>query len=293
MIESEGQNRRGRTKKNAGKMPSFQFYPADWRKDPAIQSLDYETRGVWFEMLCIMHESKERGVLLLNGYVMPEDALARLLGLDNQKLSECITKLLTYGVAKRRISDGAIFNKRMVEDERLCEIRRNAGKMGGNPALLNQNPTTGDNQNSTPSSSSSFSSSDSTIPADGAAGGGGELKLEEGERSPGAKLKAAKKKPTEADPRHREFIEEYSAAWGEHFGDKYPFHVSDADQLARLLKTSTLTVDSLMRGVRWCWSQNESDGFVSRAVKQAATIRGFCTNYAAIIGAAKNSNAKR
>jgi uncharacterized phage protein (TIGR02220 family) len=143
------------------KMPAMQFYPADWRKDLAVQALDYFERGVWFEILCLMHESSERGVLLLNGHPMPDDVLARLLGLDNQILTTSLTKLLTYGVAKRRQSDSAIFNKRMVDDERLCQMRREAGKLGGNPALLNQNKTTRVKQIPTPSSSSSSSSSSS------------------------------------------------------------------------------------------------------------------------------------
>ena len=148
-------------------MPAMQFYPADWRKDLAVQALGYHDRGVWFEMLCLMHESSERGVLLLNGAPMAEEVIARLLGLDNQIFNQTLSNLLTYGVAKRRQSDNAIFNKRMIDDERLCETRRQAGKLGGNPALLNQNRTTQVKQKPTPSSSSSSSSSDSKAAAKG------------------------------------------------------------------------------------------------------------------------------
>lgn len=143
-----------------GKMPAMQFYPADWRKDLAVQSLGYHDRGVWFEMLCLMHESSERGVLLLNEAPMADEVVARLLGLDNQTFNQTLSTLLTYGVAKRRQEDNAIFSKRMVADENLCQIRRKAGKLGGNPALVKQKRTTQDNQNPTPSSSSSSSSSD-------------------------------------------------------------------------------------------------------------------------------------
>lgn len=145
--------------KNSGRLPAFQFYPADWRKDPGVQSLDFETRGIWWEIICLLHESDERGVLLLNGHPMPESALCRLLGLDNQKLTTALTTLLTYGVAKRRESDGALYSKRMVADENLRQIRKLAGSKGGNPLLLNQKPTTLVKQNPTPSSSSSSSSS--------------------------------------------------------------------------------------------------------------------------------------
>ena len=138
------------------KMPAFQFYPADWRKDLAVQSLSYHDRGVWHEILCLMHESSERGVLLLNGQPMPINALANMLGLDNQILTTTLTTLLTFGVARKR-EDGAIFSKRMVEDDKLCKIRRDAGKKGGNPVLVNQKSTTPVNQIPTPSSSSSTS----------------------------------------------------------------------------------------------------------------------------------------
>lgn len=142
------------------KMPAMQFYPADWRKDLAVQALDFFDRGVWFEILCLMHESSERGVLLLNSLPMPDGVLARLLGLDNQILTTTLTKLLTYGVARRRECDSAIFSKRMVEDEKLCKIRRQVGKLGGNPNLLKQIRTTPVNQSPTPSSSSSSSTMD-------------------------------------------------------------------------------------------------------------------------------------
>jgi hypothetical protein len=146
------------------KLPALQFYPADWRKDPGVQAMTRHDRSVWFDLLLIMHESDERGVLLLGGKPIPEDALARMLNLDNQTLNQTLSTILTYGVASRRESDGAIFCRRMVRDENLIQIRREAGKKGGNPNLLNQNgkqkPTTGDKQKPTPSSSSSSSSSD-------------------------------------------------------------------------------------------------------------------------------------
>lgn len=135
------------------KLPAFQFYPADWRKDPGVQALDYHDKGVWFEMLCLMHESDERGKLLLNGQKMPESSLARLLGLDNQILTTTLTTLITYGVVKVEKGTGILYSKRMVSDELLRKIRSEAGKLGGNPLLK---------QKSTPSSSSSSSLKEST-----------------------------------------------------------------------------------------------------------------------------------
>jgi hypothetical protein len=145
------------------KLPALQFYVGDWRKDAGVQALSFHDRGVWFEILCLMHESEERGKLLLNGQAMPDDALARLLGLDKQVLTKTLTTLLTFGVASRDPETGALMNRRMVRDEEIRKIRQQCGKMGGNPLLLNhtsnQKPTTQDNQKPTPSVSSSISAS--------------------------------------------------------------------------------------------------------------------------------------
>ena len=153
------------------KLPAIQFYPGDWHKDQGVQALDLLQRGAWFELLLMMHDSDERGVLLVNGAPMPDAVIARRLGLDNQSANQILTTLLTYGVASRRDTDGALFCRRMVKDENLRQIRSEAGKKGGNPALLNQTPnqpanqppkqtpTTGVKQIPTPSSSSSFTSS--------------------------------------------------------------------------------------------------------------------------------------
>jgi len=145
------------------KLPAFQFYPGDWRKDMGVQSLSYHDRGVWWELLCLMHDSEQRGLLILNGTAMSEEALSRLLGLDKQILTTTLTTLLTTGVACRDEETGAIMSRRMVRDENLRQIRAEAGKMGGNPTLLKQKTTTGvkqtPKQKPTPSSSSSVSSS--------------------------------------------------------------------------------------------------------------------------------------
>ena len=142
------------------KLPAMQFYPGDWRKDPGVQSLCYHDRGVWFEMLCLMHESEDRGKLMLNGNPMPHEALARLLGLDNQILTTTLTTLIDFGVASLDKTTKAIISRRMVRDEEIRRIRKSCGKMGGNPNLLIHKSTTQDNQIPTPSSSSSSSEGD-------------------------------------------------------------------------------------------------------------------------------------
>src|SRR3990167_3216824 len=139
------------------KLPSIQFYPGDWRKDPGIQALDYESRGIWFEILMLMHESERRGELLLNGEPIPDDALARILGLDVAKLKQTLTKLLSYGVASRKQTNGALINRRMLKDQAFLDMRRAAASLGGKQRAYNLQANV--KQNPSPSSSSSSSSS--------------------------------------------------------------------------------------------------------------------------------------
>lgn len=100
-----------------GKLPAFQFYPGDWKKDIGVQSLSMHDRGVWMEMLFLMHESSRRGVLLLGDKAMTVEVLARLLGLTKESVSETIDNLVSCGVTEREQRTGALINRRMLRDE--------------------------------------------------------------------------------------------------------------------------------------------------------------------------------
>jgi hypothetical protein len=71
--------------------------------------------------------------------------------LDKQSLTTTLTTLADFGVSGFDHETGAITCRRMIRDEEIREMRISAGKKGGNPALLNQKSTTGDNQKPTPS----------------------------------------------------------------------------------------------------------------------------------------------
>jgi hypothetical protein len=157
------------------KLPAFQFYPGDWRKDPAVQSLDYTERGIWVELLCLMHESNQPGKLMIGGQPYPEDRLARLLGLSPEVMSKVISTLITLGVASRCPETGALTCLRMIRDRETIKKRADCGKLGGNPNFQkgaanpyysgdkqkdNQDHKQRHKQKITPSSSSSVSSSE-------------------------------------------------------------------------------------------------------------------------------------
>ena len=107
-------------------LPAMMFYVGDWLKAPDIQCLDYETKGIWFEMLCYMWESNERGYLT---YTIQE--LARLLRLSEDLLKQKLEQLLKRGIYSVRETDGAIYSRRMVRDQEIREIRKKSGSLGG------------------------------------------------------------------------------------------------------------------------------------------------------------------
>lgn len=113
------------------KLPAIQFYTGDWRKDPAVQSLDHFQKGVWIDVLCLMNESPRRGYLILpSGAPMPDDAIARNLGLEVDRWREVKSALLLLGVASEN-DVGALYNRRIVRDEKLRAQKARAGKKGG------------------------------------------------------------------------------------------------------------------------------------------------------------------
>jgi hypothetical protein len=111
------------------KRPSFQFYPADWRKDAELQSCSLLARGLWHEVLCIMHECEPYGELRVNGKPMTADQLGRLVGITTAECKRCIQELEAAGVPSRT-EDGALFSRRMVHDEAIRNARSTAGAAG-------------------------------------------------------------------------------------------------------------------------------------------------------------------
>lgn len=142
------------------KLPAMQFYPGDWKKDIGVQSLSLHDRALWFEMMLLMHDSEQRGRLVLNGKPMTHPMIARAVGLDIQIFEEGLTHILEFGVASLDADTGAICCRRMIRDEKVRVAHTEAGKKGGNPALVNQKSTLAVIQIPTPSSSTSTSITD-------------------------------------------------------------------------------------------------------------------------------------
>lgn len=111
--------------------PYLPLYVGDWKKDPRVQSLTYEERGVWMELLMFMHENEDRGKLSINGAPLHNDTIARMLGLSPNETSKILSKLLATGVASQDPKTEIVYNRRMVREEELHLKRVEAGSKGG------------------------------------------------------------------------------------------------------------------------------------------------------------------
>lgn len=111
------------------KRPAFQFYPADWRRDAALQSCSVAARGLWIELMCVMHDCEPYGVLAVNGRAMSAAQVARLVGEQEKIIGRLLAELEDAGVCSRD-DEGRLFSRRMVKDEEVREARAAGGHAG-------------------------------------------------------------------------------------------------------------------------------------------------------------------
>ncbi len=122
----------------ADKRPWFKFYPTDWRGDKALRLCGAAARGLWIEMLALMHEGKPYGHLVVNGRPVTETQLASLCGIPLDQVHTLLGELENAGVFSQA-GNGVIFSRRMTRDARKAAKCAKAGKEGGgNPAFKGQ-----------------------------------------------------------------------------------------------------------------------------------------------------------
>ncbi len=91
--------------------PAFQFYPKDWRNNAKLRRCSPAARGVWVDLLCLLHDSDEYGVLR-----WPLKEIAQAAGASMAHVRELVDK----GVLKRAERRG----------EDYIHTPRHAGKAG-------------------------------------------------------------------------------------------------------------------------------------------------------------------
>jgi hypothetical protein len=154
------------------KRPSFQFYPADWRKDANLRRCSPAARGVWMDVLCVLHDSDDYGIVR-----WPLKELASAAGAALASLRELGEKRVLKGCDKGpcepliytprhgrklgdpvtliAVQDGPIwYSSRFVRDEYVRTIRGESSHFGDRKGDAPM-PPIGDGPSSSPSPSGS------------------------------------------------------------------------------------------------------------------------------------------
>lgn len=131
--------------------PWLKFYPTDWRSDPKLRMCGLSARGLWIELISIMHEASPYGHLLVSGLAPTDTQLAVLVGASSDQIPGLVGELESAGVFSRT-REGVIYSRRMTRAAKKSAIARKNGKNGGNPTLRKQKGNSpSDNQKPTDS----------------------------------------------------------------------------------------------------------------------------------------------
>lgn len=104
------------------KLPWLKFYPSDWQSDQALGMCGLAARGLWMEMLAIMHKATPYGHLVVNGMKPSDEQLAALARAPADQIRALTQELESAGVFSRT-RNGTIYSRRMTKDDK----RRNDG----------------------------------------------------------------------------------------------------------------------------------------------------------------------
>lgn len=110
----------------------MKFYPSDWRAEASLRLCSIGARGLWMEMLALMHDSD--GFLLVNGNAMTSKQLSALSGCGLADVETLLSELSEAGVFSVDES-GVIFSRRMRRDIAKAETDKANGRLGGSPIL--------------------------------------------------------------------------------------------------------------------------------------------------------------
>jgi 5-methylcytosine-specific restriction endonuclease McrA len=114
--------------------PWMKWYPADWRAHTKLKMCSLSARGLWIEMLGIMHESEPYGHLLIDGAVPNIRDLAAIIGRPEKEVIAAYAELQHRGVFSKTDS-GVPFSRKMVRDRAKVIENTENGADGGNPNI--------------------------------------------------------------------------------------------------------------------------------------------------------------
>lgn len=130
--------------------PWFKFYGRDWRSSPKLRLCSFAARGLWADLLTLMHESVHPGFLLIEGVVPSVKQIAALIGGSEKEIRTLLAELdatNVYSITGQPVAadvqalipegmpSGVMLSRRMVRDDAKVRRDKANGGRGGNPRL--------------------------------------------------------------------------------------------------------------------------------------------------------------
>ncbi|WP_232437690.1 hypothetical protein [Burkholderia ubonensis] len=98
--------------------PSFQFYPGDWQANSNLRRCTHAEKGVWIDVMCLLHDSEEYGVLR-----WPLKEIAQAIGAPPAMLKAIVGKGVLKGADNGQTCAACIYVPR-------------SGRRDGDPVTL-------------------------------------------------------------------------------------------------------------------------------------------------------------
>jgi len=117
--------------------PYIPLYVQDFLTDEKLNMCSAASQGVYIKLMCIFHKQEPYGGILLKQKDKQKEStclnfaykLAKLLPFDVLTIESAICELLDENVLS--LDDDFLYQKRMVKDNEISNIRSNSGKLGG------------------------------------------------------------------------------------------------------------------------------------------------------------------
>jgi hypothetical protein len=103
--------------------PWFKFYPRDWRGNQGLRVVSLAARGLWLEMLAIMHEGQPYARLAVNGKPVPSETLALMVGASHEEVCRLLEELRSAAVFQTT-RNGVVHSARMAKERARSEKGR-------------------------------------------------------------------------------------------------------------------------------------------------------------------------
>jgi hypothetical protein len=114
------------------KMPFMKFFPRDWMGDDRLRLCSVAARGLWIDLLCLMHSAPRRGYLqTATGIPLPLEQIARMAGCSTDEASRLLQELISSGVCDCS-EHGLVYSRRMVREAGISLVRSEIGRKGAN-----------------------------------------------------------------------------------------------------------------------------------------------------------------